>query len=118
PPPPISAVSTLAPADGSECTPLDCTAAGCRCVCFVFPDTDGEVRAPGDGHTLAGGVAIGIDTDGVTTALTMTCSPPGCPSTTISSRPSSRCRPPMRSTACWEEVGTRLRRSHFPPPAK
>src|SRR5882724_9902187 len=39
----IADILTRGPVDGSECTPLDCTPAGCRCVRFVFPDTDSNV---------------------------------------------------------------------------
>ncbi len=64
----VGPVVTLPPADESTCTSFDCTGSGCRCVRFLFPDTDALVGGMADGHGLTGPVEILVESDGAETA--------------------------------------------------
>lgn len=65
----VADVQVLPPEDGSGCEASACTAAGCSCLRFVFPDTDPFVGLPTDARGLTGPVKVKITTAGRLTAV-------------------------------------------------
>lgn len=69
PPTVLTGIAALPPSEGSACSPLDCAGGLCRCLSFVFPNTDSAVGSPDDNHTLVGPVKIKVQTAGELTAV-------------------------------------------------
>lgn len=56
------------PGNTPTCPPSTCDANGCRCISFLFPDTDAAVGSADDGRGLTGPAELIVRTDGAVTA--------------------------------------------------